>query len=479
VPTDCVALCALQVCHPKVGSGREGKPLGWTVADIFNKAVNGSYSLKELWVDLANHIGRHKCYYHYCCLTGRCRFGFGEWSAELQCSTGREVHEEPRIVGGTRPRYQGPTDDPFFIMTVAAMIVSWGGNGNLQPVIDETLEVLQRYLTSYGCKGKASTSTMQGVVKQVLNGMDVDESSVSSLVHKVMQRLVKLTDEPFSFAALMVSGAAPLHRSTRKFTRMSISNWIMLDDVDANPNKKQPRKGPFVRFLESDGRNEEKGLTLYGHLSRCETSYQCTCDKVHVPMVTGIRRYPAWPPTEDFAKYLLAAHLPAFAGTALPASDLRAGRVVLRLRRRRVAQLDAGADAQPAALPRQILEERPDGPPAGVPLDRAWTLSDLDNKFGFESYGAALIAWLGVTRPADATEYTTVPLFLHRLIASTKEEMARRQEREEKKKRKEAQRKAANLPPIPEGGGGEGDSSDDDMTDRMRARAPCPWSSTR
>ena len=481
-----------EVMYDVVGSGREGKALGWTIGDLFDESVRGLYSLSALATDFSNAVGRHKCFYHYCCLTGRCRFNFGVWDAELKMSTGKEISSEARIEGASSPRYQGPIDDPWFIMTMLVLAIGWGGNRNSQAIIDVCLEVLDKYLTSYGLKGKASNREMCNIWCDIAMNMDLS-GSVASVVHKYMQTLIKITEEPKSFAVLMVANAAPLIRCTRSMNRMSAAAWQPLealrvdggDGVDGGGDgggrsgrgrggRGRGRGGaepqpPFARFLLAAERvGTANGLTFMRYLASCERDQKCNCNKEHIPMLTGLRRQVAWPPTEGYAQSLLILHLPAFAGDALTPLELAHGRVRLRLRGLPPLPPDLAArPPQPPALPRV---EAADGSLRGVPHGVPWTRGMLDDKFGYASYHDALLAWLEATPSAAATVWTTVPAFLWRTITAAQEQAARRAEKAKRKAEKAAKQNDKSKDVRgnigdPNGGGGSSDPADSDDAD--------------
>ena len=154
---------------------------------------------------------------------------------------------------------------------------------------------------------------------------------------------------------------------------------------------------------------------------------------MHTPKLTGLRSRPAWPPTEDYAKFLLIAHLPAYAGTDLTARELLEGRINLRLRGLpSIVDLDE-QPTQRAALPRMALD---DNSMVGVPANMAWTQAMLDDKFGYSSYGEALNAWLAATPSQAATRWTCVPQFMVRAIDAAREEAARREARAVRQKQR-------------------------------------------
>ena len=97
--------------------------------------------------------------------------------------------------------------------------------------IDSCTEVLERYMTSYMCKAKASTRDLTALFGRLLDQMESD-GSVHKLVSRMMMQIVKITDEPMSFAVMMTAKAAPLTRSTRPCTTLD-------DTFRRGPNQTQ------------------------------------------------------------------------------------------------------------------------------------------------------------------------------------------------------------------------------------------------
>lgn len=120
-PEDRTKLCI--PCEP------EGKPLSRSLLDVLDA---DNYSVIGYWIDLVNRVGLHHCFIRYCVRCGFCRFGFGEWLAQIQNGAGKELHAEPRVEGRTTAKFAGPRDHRRLIMGIAAILCAYGGNTDVQ-----------------------------------------------------------------------------------------------------------------------------------------------------------------------------------------------------------------------------------------------------------------------------------------------------------------------------------------------------------
>jgi len=324
------------VCPP---CAPDEKPLGWTLDEVLD---DDTYSVLAYFVDMANRVGLHRCYFNYCVRKGYCRFGFGAWNAELKIGEGKKATATAQIVGRGVHKYAGPIDHAKMIMNVAFLLCTYGGNSDCQMIIEQCLEPLKRYLTEYATKGNMSSHDLTVIFGQLLDAMD-GKGTVPQLVQKMLMRIVRCKDVPMSLATMYVSAAAPFTHSTRKIESFGLSGFKMIqpkaskvatkdgggggdgaggagddgggDDggegvVGGGGGKAGAMISRLDRFLAlKERRVVDSQLTLFGYVAKCPAN--CGCSRLHAPKFTGVPNYRTFPPTEGHARKLLLAFLPA------------------------------------------------------------------------------------------------------------------------------------------------------------------------
>ena len=99
----------------------------------------------------------------------KCRFHYGYYDRNLKISSGMDIKLEPFITEGANSRYEGPCNHPRMVQHIAVRPISWLGNCDSSIIIHQNLLALNQYLTSYACKGAASTAEMVSMFKKILD----------------------------------------------------------------------------------------------------------------------------------------------------------------------------------------------------------------------------------------------------------------------------------------------------------------------
>ena len=281
-------------------------------------------SISDFHIALTNKIGLHKC--NHSCLKFRkpgsnskyCRFHFGKTDIETKKSEGKETHPFHSIITpGQHPRFEGNRDHPFLISHIKARLLSWLANCDTQPIIDQDLMALLRYITQYACKGAASTDDLVRLYKHLLD-VNGDVTSIKSIAQQLLMKIAGLIDMPAAAVDFMNCGGNLFH-CTRRFRRIGLSGFraLNINQIEG----KATRETPLDQFLSEKRRKKYPNITLYDWAQICNCSKNC--GKKHVPVFTGIPTLPVWPLVEDFCKGQLMIHTP---GTWENVDDLKQGK---------------------------------------------------------------------------------------------------------------------------------------------------------
>ena len=269
--------------------------------------------INKLHLDMCNKIGLHKSG-NYCLKKLKsksgdkskdkrvCRFHFGEYDKETKMSTGKDVHPfNPIVTRGEHPRYEGRYDHPRFLQHIKCRLLSWKGNCDTQVIIEHFLLALQNYLTQYACKGAASTEDFIQTYRLLLNDSD-ESTTVKNLCQRLLLKIVGFVDVPEA-AADFINTGGKLVRCTRKFNSVGLSGYRLVDTSRSSNNLTRPNV--LDKFLSEERRKSYPDITLYDWAKICK---KCKCQCMHVPVFTGARIYPVWPPSEEFSKSTLMCH---------------------------------------------------------------------------------------------------------------------------------------------------------------------------
>ena len=146
----------------------------------------------------------------------RCRFHFGMQDPATKQMTGKEIHPFNAVITeGSHPIYEGPRDHPRHIMHIRARFISWLANCDSQPIIDQDLFALQRYIASYACKGSATTEDLVHVYRHLIDSAG-EQSTVRNLAQRLLLKTIGMVDTPAACVDyLNINGK--LHHCTRRF----------------------------------------------------------------------------------------------------------------------------------------------------------------------------------------------------------------------------------------------------------------------
>ena len=218
------------------------------------------------------------------------------------------------ITTGAHPRYEGPRDHPRHIMHVKSKLTSWLANCDTQPIIDQDMVALQKYVSNYACKGASTTEDLIHIWKHLLNTVS-DQTSVRSLAQRLLLKTVGMIDVPAAAADFLNSGGH-LYHCTRRFRRIGLSGFrpLSTDGKDGLATKKTA----IDQFLNEERRVENLNIALYDWAQICNCRPNCGSD--HTPVFTGLPMKPVWPHCEDYAKGQLMMFSP---GTWTTCEDLK------------------------------------------------------------------------------------------------------------------------------------------------------------
>lgn len=180
-------------------------------------------------------------------------------------------------------------------------MLSWKGNCDTQVIIEHFLLALQNYLTQYACKGAASIEDFIQIYRLLINESD-ESTTVINLCQRLLLKVVGYVDVPEAAADFLNTGGK-LVRCTRNFNYVGLSGYRQVDTSGSTSNFTRPNV--LDKFLSEERRASYPDITLYDWAKICK---KCKCHCLHVPVFTGGRLYPVWPPSEDFSKSALMCY---------------------------------------------------------------------------------------------------------------------------------------------------------------------------
>ena len=277
------------------------------LAKNLDQVTSQEGGVSELHTSLVNRVALHRCN-GYCLRSKKkkdgqnqnkyCRFHFGHLNPETKKTTGKEIHPFKAIVTeGEHPRYEGPRDHPRLIMHVKSRLLSWSANCDTQPIVDQDLLALQKYLASYACKGASTTEDLINVYRYLIESID-EQSTVRNLAQRLLLKTVGMVDVPGAAADYINCGGKLLH-CTRTFQNVGISGYRQLN-LGAKDGA-LTKDTPLDKFLSEKRRQDNPNISLWDWAKQCKCA--CKCD--HVPVFTGLPVKPVWPVSEDYAKAML------------------------------------------------------------------------------------------------------------------------------------------------------------------------------
>ncbi|XP_057290792.1 uncharacterized protein LOC130613469 [Hydractinia symbiolongicarpus] len=243
-------------------------PLAQELADV----ANHEGGIGEQHTYLVNRIGLHNC--NSSCLRYRrknnkekdtapkkyCRFHFGDLDPQTKKTSGKVIHPfNAAITEGEHPRYEGPRDHPRLMMHVKTRLLSWLANCDSQPIIDQDLLALQKYIASYACKGAASTEDLVHVYRHLIENT-TDGSTVKNLAQRLLRKIAGLVDVPGAAADFINSGGR-LTRSTRNFRYIGISGFRALDT--SGEDGTVTKSSTLAKYLSDKRRETEPEISLW------------------------------------------------------------------------------------------------------------------------------------------------------------------------------------------------------------------------
>ena len=195
----------------------------------------------------------------------KCRFGFGYTvtkaeriaKGRAQKADGDVAHSNPNhpkfprswtdLSAGDTTKFEGSWDHPRLVQHVRVALLAWQGNVDTQPLLDDSLLGVQRYVCAYSCKGAASTDEYIEVYRKLLANASED-ASVRQLAQQLLLKIVGMVDVPAAAADLILSGGK-LYRCSRRFTRIGLSGFRALRDEPGQDGTVTCRT-PLDRYLE-------------------------------------------------------------------------------------------------------------------------------------------------------------------------------------------------------------------------------------
>ena len=207
-----------------------------------NAGINSHY------IALVNGVALHKCS-SYCLKRKKrdgkqvkyWRFHFGEQDPSTKKMSGKNMHPyNAMITDDTHPRFEGPRDHPRLIMNIKTKLITSLANCDTQPIIDDSLIALQKYIAGYACKGGASTEDLLLIYKKLLQSCEAN-TSVRSLAQRLLMKMIGIVDISGAAADYMnVSGK--LHHSTRRIRKIGISGYrLIAPGNDGNATRETPQ----------------------------------------------------------------------------------------------------------------------------------------------------------------------------------------------------------------------------------------------
>ena len=301
--------------------GSQTAPAEDPLSQYVTEYCNTPQELHSFYIYLVNRVALHLCN-GYCLRKKRidsetryCRFHFGKEDPVTKKPNGKEIHPfDPMIEGKQHPRYEGPRDHPRMIMHVKAHILSWLANCDTQPLIDQDLLNLQKYITSYACKGAVATEDLIDIYSLLLDDSDPN-SSLKSIVQKLLMKILGKIDTPAA-AADFINVGGKLYHSTRHFQSVGLSGYRPISKKIDGDNLTQSI--PLDRFLSKERRDKNPTISLYDWTKECNCRTKCCHD--HVPVFTGVIINPVWPLSEEYCKTNLMIFSP---GTWSKPEDLK------------------------------------------------------------------------------------------------------------------------------------------------------------
>ena len=233
-------------------------------------------------------------------ITKHCRCHYGTQDEETKETPGKEIHPfYPLISGNTHPRYEGPRDHPRLIMHVKSHLLSWLANVDTQPLIDQDLLNLQKYIVAYACKGASSTEELCSIYKNLVQTAN-PTASVKSIAQKLLMKIAQMVDVPAA-AVDFINTGGKLYHNTRHIQRVGLSGYRPLNKTVNGDNA--TNETVLDKFLSEERRKINPNQTLWDWSKECRCRTKCS--KEHVPVFTGGRIKPVWPLTEECCKFNL------------------------------------------------------------------------------------------------------------------------------------------------------------------------------
>ena len=209
------------------------------------------------------------------------------------------MHEfKPIINEDDHPTYEGACDHPRLLQHCAIRPVSWQANCDTQPIINQDLLKLMKYVTGYACKGAATTSDLLRMYKTILNSSEAN-TTLTSVAQKLLLKTVGIVDMPAPASDFM-NIKNKLYRSSRKYNKVGLSGFRVLND-DPDENNRVSKSSVLDKFLGEERKHISPNITLWDWAKRCTCPASHSCGQDHVPVFTGFNNYISWPVSEEYA----------------------------------------------------------------------------------------------------------------------------------------------------------------------------------
>ena len=183
-------------------------------------------------------------------------------------------------------------DQPNIVQNVRIIVQSWRANADSALEVDRNVDRIIRYITSYMCKGTATTKELVGEWKNIGDGAPPD-APLRSLASRLAPKAGVTKDLMASEMAHHLSGG-PMYRTSQEIKDFGLSG---AKQVDAGGTE----ESQLDRFLGVARRNQNKFQTLASYASN---------DFEHVANFTGCWPIPTGWPCEKYAKFVLMIVLP-------------------------------------------------------------------------------------------------------------------------------------------------------------------------
>ena len=214
-----------------------------------------------------------------------CRFKFGTYDSLKKVSEGKNVHPaEPCINNDMHPTYEGPCDHPRFLQHCAIRPLSWLANCDTQPIINQDLLRLMKYVVGYACKGAATTSDLMRIYQNILDSSDT-HVTLTSVAQKLLLKTVGIVDLPGPAADFINTGNR-LYRSSRKFNRIGLSGNRFLNK-EPDKKGKVTKSNALDKFLGKERKSSSPDISLWDWAKQCKCPKSHSCGQDHVPVFTG------------------------------------------------------------------------------------------------------------------------------------------------------------------------------------------------